>query len=144
MTLSDPGSAARTLALSRGLSLSAPWSSSESLVHLHRRRRPGTLTCSAHRKRCLSNERTREQLAIHGETRGETRGGTLSADAASWRGPESSRRQLASDPLRTRTKSHANAAHTARSRVRLILTPQVVLVTAISRMRAGPMVRETF
>ena len=48
-------------------------------------------------------------------------------------GPKGGRRRRASDPFRIHTTSHA---HTARSRVRSIL----VLVTAISRMRAGPMV----
>ena len=49
---------------------------------------------------------------IHGEER--------FADAASWRGPEGVRRRRASDPFRIHTTSHA---HTARSRVRPILTP---------------------
>jgi len=48
----------------------------------------------------------------HGEER--------SADAASWRGPACGRRRRASDPFRIHTTSHA---HTARSRIRPILTP---------------------
>jgi hypothetical protein len=55
-------------------------------------------------------------LTVFGGDHGEER----SADAASWRGPEGSRRRRASDPFRIHTTSHA---HTARSRVRSILTP---------------------
>ena len=54
---------------------------------------------------------TEREGQIHGEER--------PADAASWRGPEGSRRRLTSDPIRTHTTSHA---HTARSRVRPILS----------------------
>jgi len=73
--------------------------------------------------------------ANHGEAR--------SADGSSWRGSEGGRRRRrggrgwrrASDPFSTHTTSHA---HTARSRAR-----PLVFVTAVSHMRAGPMVSAT-
>jgi hypothetical protein len=46
--------------------------------------------------------------------------GSIPADATSWRRPDGGRRRRASDPFRIHTTSHA---HTARSRIRPILTP---------------------
>jgi hypothetical protein len=70
---------------------------------------------SPHRPRLVvrvSEHMSSTRVDDHGEER--------SADAASWRGPEGGQRRRASDPFRIHTTSHA---HTARSRVRPILTP---------------------